>query len=84
MLNPTELLQNLNLWISFLEKHNQLDLLKQANATKMKLEGLESSMVKNGQLSSEQEIIFGLCLRDYEYIQQAMFIIRYGNHHSLH
>lgn len=79
-----ELIEDLDLWIPFLAKKDKLELLKQANITKMKLENLEDAEIENGELTVEQEAVWDLCLKDIEYIEQQITLIKVKDSTLLH
>lgn len=82
--NPTELLSTLELWIAFLQKHDQFELLKQANITRMKLSALSNILKEEGSLSEGQVAVLNLCVKDYEYLQNMMFRLQYEPKNLLH
>lgn len=79
-----ELIEDLDLWIPFLAKKDKLELLKQANITRMKLENLEDAEIENGELTVEQEVVWDLCLKDIEYIEQQISLLKISGKNLLH
>jgi hypothetical protein len=79
-----ELIEDLDLWIPFLAKKDKLELLKQANITRMKLENLEDAEIENGELTVEQEVVWDLCLKDIEYIEQQISLLKISEKNLLH
>ena len=76
MKKTNELIEELDLWIPFLEKKEKYELLKQAKITRMKLENLEDAEIANGELSVEQEVIWDLCVKDVQYIENKIALIK--------
>lgn len=82
--NKKELLSDIELWIAFLERHSEAELLKQARMTKMKLSLLIEEEEKNGSLDQNQEYILSICHRDYKYIEEGIFRLKYEPKNTLH
>lgn len=82
--HPTELLSTIELWIAFLEKQDQFELLKIAKVTHMKLKSLSDVYEQVGGLTENQNVVLNLCIKDYEYIQQELLRLRYEPKTLLH
>ena len=82
--HPTELLSTVELWIAFLEKQEQFELLKIAKVTHMKLKSLSDVYEQVGGLTENQNVVLNLCIKDYEYIQQELLRLRYEPKNLLH
>ena len=79
-----DILSSLELWIVFLARHEQVELLKQAKITRMKFQSLREVFEQTGSFTEGQNKVLELSLKDYEYIQQAIFRINYEPPKNLH